>query len=153
MNIIFYDVHTNAVTGRIDIDGETVNGISGVAHVYLNSWKQAGRDVSDFADYYESWSNGYAKAEAEVATLEPTLAFTIDDDENVVELIRSDESGVSVRESGDWVPVNTDEDQPSIDDLEWLDVTEAAIEFWDTQSEEAGAVKRDDVLEYALDQE
>jgi hypothetical protein len=82
-----------------------------------------------------------------------TLAFTITDDEEVLELIQSDASGVAVRENGDWTQLDLDEPQPTVDDLEWLEVNEAAIPFWDDVASADSDVVREDVLEYALVQE
>lgn len=79
--------------------------------------------------------------------MDETLAFTVDDDGNVLELIRSDAEGVFVRENGDWSPVDTAADQPTVDDLEWLDATPGAVEFWDGLTDTEN-VTRESVLEY-----
>lgn len=153
MNIIFTRIPSNAVTGRIDIENGQVKDVSGSANVYLNNWQLSGRSLAEFEDYYSSWSNGYAKSESEAGTLEPTIAFTVDDDGNVAELIKSDETGIFIRENGDWSPVDTDKPQPTIDDLEWLDVNDDALKFWDDEGENSDAVTREDVLKYAIDSE
>lgn len=86
-------------------------------------------------------------------TAQDTLAFTVDDAENVLELILSNADGVSIRENNAWVPVNTDEDQPTIDDQEWLDATPEAVIFWDSLSEAERDLTRDQVLEYTVPNE
>jgi len=86
-------------------------------------------------------------------TIADTLAFTVDDEENVLELILSNADGVSVRENSTWVPVNTDEAQPTIDDQEWLDAKPDAVPFWDGLSEAERDLTREQVLEYTVPSE
>lgn len=86
-------------------------------------------------------------------TTQDTLAFTVDDAENVLELILSNTEGISIRENNAWVPVNIDEDQPTIDDQEWLDAKPEAIAFWDGLSEAERDLTRDQVLEYTVPSE
>lgn len=79
-----------------------------------------------------------------------SLSFTITvDSEEVLELLIANPQGISVRESGEWVKLNLDDDQPTIEDQEWLDVSPAAIDFWDTLAPDA-QVMRQDVIQYAL---
>jgi hypothetical protein len=82
-----------------------------------------------------------------------TIAFTIDEDGSVLELIKSDADGVFIRENGGWAEVNTDQEQPTVDDQEWLDTTEAGIAFWDSLSEDERDITREDVLEYTAQSE
>ena len=77
-----------------------------------------------------------------------TIAFTIDEDGSVLELIMSSADGVFIRENGGWTEVNTDQEQPTIDDQEWLDTTEAGVSFWDSLSEDERDIDREAVLEY-----
>jgi hypothetical protein len=84
----------------------------------------------------------------EVAEVPETVAFTIDDDGNVLELIRSATDGVFVREDGDWVPVDADEEQPTIDDMEWADTTRRGIAFWDSLDEDERDITRDKIEKY-----
>lgn len=78
-----------------------------------------------------------------------TIAFTVDDDENVLELILSNADGISIRENGGWTPVNSEQDQPTIDDQEWLETSQAGVDFWDSLSEDERDLSREEVLEYA----
>lgn len=74
--------------------------------------------------------------------------FTIDEDgSSVVELIRSDDAGIAVRDNGEWIDVNADEEQPTIDDLEWVEVSEDAVDFWDNATD---TVKKDDILQFEV---
>lgn len=82
-----------------------------------------------------------------------TIAFTVDEDGSVKELIRSDTEGVAIREDGDWSPVNIDEDQPTIDDLEWVDTTRRGVAFWDSLDEDEKELTREQIEKYAAPSE
>lgn len=82
-----------------------------------------------------------------------TIAFTVDEDGSVKELIRSDAEGVAIRENGDWAPVNLDEDQPTIDDLEWVDTTRRGVAFWDSLDEDEKELTREQIEKYAAPSE
>jgi len=77
-----------------------------------------------------------------------TIAFTIDDDGNVLELIRSNAEGVFIREDGDWAEVDIEDEQPTIDDMEWADTNRRGIAFWDSLDEDEREVTRDQVEKY-----
>ena len=87
----------------------------------------------------------------EAPEAEETIAFTVDDEDNVLELIRSDAEGLFIREASDWTPVNMDEEQPTIDDQIWLDATPEAIMFWDGLVNESDRdLTREQVREYTV---
>lgn len=75
------------------------------------------------------------------------LMFTISEDEKVLELIESGEDGLMIRDNEDWIPV--EDDTPTVEDQEWLDVTEDALEFWDNAQKNDTEVTREDVLQFA----
>lgn len=77
------------------------------------------------------------------------LMFTIDENDKVLELIESGEDGLMVRTDEDWIPVDSTEDNPTIDDLEWLDVSDDALEYWDEVEDEDEVVLRKDVMRFA----
>ena len=77
------------------------------------------------------------------------LMFTIDENDKVLELIESGEDGLMVRTDEDWIPVDSTEDNPTIDDLEWLDVSDDALEYWDEVEDEDEVVLRKDVMQFA----
>lgn len=82
-----------------------------------------------------------------------TIAFTVDEDGKVLELIKSDAEGVAIREDGDWSPVNIDEAQPTIDDMEWLDTNRRGVAFWDSLDEDERELTRDKIEKYAVTSE
>ena len=79
------------------------------------------------------------------------LIFTIDEDDNVLELLEEQEDGLAVRVNGDWAPVATDEEQPTIFDIEWVDVNDEALDYWDEAHKKDGAVTRADIEQFVTD--
>jgi hypothetical protein len=78
-----------------------------------------------------------------------TIAFTIDDEGKVLELILSNADGVFIRENGAWAEVNTSQEQPTIDDQEWFETTQAGVDFWDGLLEDQRDLDREAVEQYA----
>lgn len=78
-----------------------------------------------------------------------TVAFTVDDEDNVLELILSNADGIFIRENRGWAPVNGEQEQPTIDDQEWLETDQAGVEYWDSLSEDERDLTREAVLKYA----
>jgi hypothetical protein len=60
--------------------------------------------------------------------------ITVDDDGNVLELVQVSPDGVFVRTNNTWVAIDTDSesDDDTVFGREWFDVTEDAVELYDT---------------------
>jgi hypothetical protein len=95
-----------------------------------------------------------AAAPSDESSTDPTIYFfTVSMDGEVLELIKSDKQGVAVRDNGKWVPLDLDNENPTVDDQEWIGVNNDAIKFWDDEGEKNANLKRDDVLKYAVNSE
>ena len=71
-----------------------------------------------------------------------------DEDENsVLELVRSDESGMYVREDGDWTQINPEDDNERVWDRIIIDVTPEAVPVFDA-ADEQGEVTADMFNDY-----
>lgn len=79
------------------------------------------------------------------------LVFTIDDDNNVLELIDEGQDGLQVRDGGDWIPVDTSQENDTIFEQQWVDVSDAALDFWDKAQSEDSEITADDINEFKLD--
>lgn len=68
----------------------------------------------------------------------PHLYLTVsDDDENeVLELVRSDETGMYVRDDGSWVSIDPEADDPRVWDRIIIDVKETAVPVYDAAEAE-----------------
>lgn len=77
-----------------------------------------------------------------------TLAATVDESDNVLELIYSDVSGVYIRDNSAWQMLNPDDDQPTIDDMVWKDVTPAFVPIYDGLVGTQDTITSDDLAEY-----
>lgn len=82
-----------------------------------------------------------------------SLAATVDAEENVLELIFSNADGIYVRENREWSLVDADQDQPTIDDQEWYDVTPDFVTAFDDMIESEDSISRDVLVKYAAAQD
>lgn len=73
-------------------------------------------------------------ADSAVLNDAPHIYLTVaDEDENqVLELVKSDETGMYIRDNGTWMPINPDDDNPRVWDRILIDVTEDAAELYDS---------------------
>lgn len=73
-------------------------------------------------------------ADSAVLNDAPHIYLTVaDEDENqVLELVKSDETGMYIRDNGEWMPINPDDDNPRVWDRILIDVTEDAAELYDS---------------------
>jgi hypothetical protein len=81
------------------------------------------------------------------------LSFTLDENDAVLELVEQQEDGLFVRDNGDWAPVDTAAEQPTIFDLEWVDVNDEALDFWDKAQTEDSDVTRSEIEQYLIPSE
>lgn len=79
------------------------------------------------------------------------LVFTIDDDQNVLELLDEGQDGLRVRDGGDWIDVDTSQENPTIFEQQWVDASDAALDYWDNVQAEDSEVTVDDIKEFKLD--
>lgn len=79
------------------------------------------------------------------------LVFTIDDDQNVLELLDEGQDGLRVRDGGDWIDVDTSQENPTVFEQQWVDASDAALDFWDNAQAEDSDVSADDIKEFRLD--
>lgn len=81
-----------------------------------------------------------------------TLSFILDEDNNVLELVRFDADGnLFYREAEKWVAV-VDEDSPTIYDQELKDIipdqTNSAIRFYDSVADIGDEIDSDEISEF-----
>jgi hypothetical protein len=81
-----------------------------------------------------------------------SLCATVDEAENVLELIYSNADGIYVRDDGQWVLLDTSVDQPTVDDQEWLDVTPAFVPVFDQLIATSDSIPRSEAAKYAAPQ-
>lgn len=91
-------------------------------------------------------ANSPAEQTQRVAPLSKLVDYfvTLDDSEKVLELVRTDASGMYVRSSGGWFKVDPDNDLPTIWDREIKDVTPAAVNIFDTGVENGTGLESSD---------
>lgn len=83
------------------------------------------------------------------------MFMTLDDNDKVLELARSDETGIYVRSNGGWFRIDanaTEEDQPTIWNREWVDVDPNAVAVFDASESDQSELKRTDFEKYIIAQ-
>lgn len=96
-------------------------------------------------------ANSYTPA---VESTEDVLSFTVDADDNVLELVRvTSEGEMYYREAADWVLVGEDEDAPTIFDQTMIDIdaeeVDLAVDYYDTNVNTKESISKDEILEFA----
>jgi len=76
------------------------------------------------------------------------LTLTVDDKGSVLELIEESAEGLLVRENGEWVDVNTDDENPTIFEQEWIDVSDDIVDFWDEAQSKDEDVAKEDIEQF-----
>lgn len=74
--------------------------------------------------------------------------LTLDDQDNVLELVQDTRDGLSTRVNGAWNLLDPEDDVPSVFDREWVPVTEAAVAFFDSAEQTNQALKRENFVSY-----
>ena len=84
-------------------------------------------------------------------TVQINYGVTLDEDGSVLDLVRSDNTGVFVRDNGRWIALDleSEDESDTIDGYEWVDVTADAIEFFDSNGSVDG-LTRLDIAPYAV---
>lgn len=102
------------------------------------------RDLSKLLDTASAITAAIQDAALENVPDDAHIFLTVtDEDENeVLELVRSDETGMYIRDSAEWVPFNTDDDNPRVWDRILIDVTVDAAQIFD-QAQKDGRVTAD----------
>ena len=77
-----------------------------------------------------------------------SLVATVDDQGQVLELVFIDSTGMYARGNHEWHVVDTDTEQPTIDDLEWYDVTPEFVSVYDEKMDTQDHIERDEVVPY-----
>lgn len=78
-----------------------------------------------------------------------SYGVTLDEGGNVLDLIRSDETGTFYRENGQWIAIDTDDESASdiIDGPEWVDASANIVPFFDANSD-SDHITREEILPF-----
>lgn len=87
-------------------------------------------------------------------SIDEAYSFTVDDNDDVLELIFVDAEGdLFVRDSEQWMPITGTDDHPTIFDKTVIDIepsdVESAVDFWDSMQEEGSDLSKNDILHFA----
>lgn len=80
--------------------------------------------------------------EYDVDKLPGTVSVTISRTGEVLELVKTTEDNLYIRDEGEWYPIDPDQDEPRVFDQTLADVSEDFVEYWDRlRSQEAKTTK------------
>ena len=82
----------------------------------------------------------------------PHIYITLDeqDQNQVLELVRSDDDGMFIRDNESWVPINIEDDNPRVWDRVIVDLTENAVQAYDEAESEGKPITADMFTGYEL---
>ena len=79
---------------------------------------------------------------------ESPLYFTVDDDGNVLELIKSEEESLSIRVDGEWVDISSEDEFPTVYEQTMKPATDDSVGAWDSELESNDQLKLEDIRDY-----
>lgn len=80
----------------------------------------------------------------------PPLYFTVDEDGNVLELVRADEEGLFIRIDKRWVDISDEDEFPTVYEQEMHFANDDAVAKWDAEFEDKAALKLKDIENYLI---
>lgn len=80
------------------------------------------------------------------------LYFTVDENDNVLELVKEEENpdATFVRNEGEWVDISSEEEFPTVDDQFIHYANDESVSAWDSELEENENLKLSDIASYII---
>lgn len=79
---------------------------------------------------------------------ESPLFFTVDDDGNVLELVKDEDTSISIRIDGEWVDISDEDEFPTVYEQEMKPATDDSVGAWDAELEDNQDLKLEDITDY-----
>lgn len=79
---------------------------------------------------------------------ESPLFFTVDDDGNVLELVKDEDTSISIRIDGEWVDISDEDEFPTVYEQEMKPATDDSVGAWDAELEDNQELKLEDITDY-----
>lgn len=79
-----------------------------------------------------------------------TVSVTISRTGEVLELIKTTENDVLIREDGQWYVLNPDDDEPRVFDQTLADVSEDFVEYWDRLRSQDAKITKEVIQDYLV---
>lgn len=106
--------------------------------------------VFNLSDEEKAFYTGL-REEYDIDNREGTVSVTISDTGEILELIKDvDDLGLFVREDGDWVQVDPDQEDPRIFDQTLADVDESFVEYWDRLKAQNAPITKEVIQDYLV---
>lgn len=82
---------------------------------------------------------------------ESPLFFTVDDDGNVLELIKDEDDSLSIRIDGEWVDISDEDEFPTVYEQILKPATDDSVGAWDADLEDNQELKLEDIADYIVE--
>jgi hypothetical protein len=79
------------------------------------------------------------------------LYFTVDDNDNVLELVKADDEGLFIRIEGKWVDISDEEEFPTVYEQTIKFANDESVGKWDAEFEDNDALKLEDIQEFIIE--
>lgn len=107
-------------------------------------------DIGDLEENEETiTAAGASEEDGEDPILSP-LYFTVDDNDNVLELVKADDEGLFIRIEGKWVDISDEEEFPTVYEQDVIFANDESVGKWDAELEDNGNLKLEDISDYIL---
>jgi hypothetical protein len=96
---------------------------------------------------------GTPEEEAPVEEMEfPTpIYFTVDENDNVLELVKADDEGLFIRIEGEWVDISDEDEFPTVYEKTIKFANDDSVSKWDSEFEDNDDLKLEDVQDYVIE--
>lgn len=78
------------------------------------------------------------------------LYFTVDDNDNVLELVKADDEGLFIRLEGQWVDISDEDEFPTVYEQTIVFANDKSVGIWDAEFEDKNDLKLKDIKEYTF---
>lgn len=90
------------------------------------------------------------RAEYDYENIPGTVSVTISRTGEVLELIKTTDTDVLLREDGNWYPIHPDTDEPRVFDQTLADVSEDFVEYWDRLRDQGAPITKEVIQDYLV---
>lgn len=90
------------------------------------------------------------RSDADYENMPGTVSVTISRTGEILELVKTTEDNLLVREDGTWWPIHADDDEPRVFDQTLADVSEDFVEYWDRLRVAEAPITKEVIQDYLV---
>lgn len=108
-------------------------------------------DDPDIGELDESAEPVTAAGTPEEDPMLSPLYFTVDDNDNVLELVKADDEGLFIRIDSEWVDISDEEEFPTVYEQTVMFANDESVSKWDSEFEDNDQLKVEDIADYIIE--